>query len=411
MIFAIIASLILIGFFSGYEIGFVSANRLSLELKKKNGDRAGLIIARFLEAPTQFIGTCLIGLNISLVVFGILFEQLLEKYIWHYYALDDYSILLGNTVLSTLVILLIGELVPKAIFKARASTLITRFAVIANLFHVLFSPLTKILVAIAQWVVSTLFQVRVVNKKEVFSKVDLAHFVQQTMEHPEQQDLNTDLFENALSLPEIKIRECLVPRTEIVGVEVNTSIDELKAIFVETKLSKLIVYDDTLDTIVGYVHQLDLFKKPSSLATIIHPIILVPESMSAADLINLFSKKRKSIAWVVDEFGGTAGIVTMEDLLEEIFGEIDDEYDEQEFIEKKLSEKDYIFSGRLELDYLTEKYGIDFAAENSETLSGYLIHHHESIPKVRTVIKLAHFDAEILAVSDTRIEKVKIKIH
>ena len=319
--------------------------------------------------------------------------------------------LLGNTVLSTLVILLIGELVPKAIFKARASTLITRFAVIANLFHVLFSPLTKILVAIAQWVVSTLFQVRVVNKKEVFSKVDLAHFVQQTMEHPEQQDLNTDLFENALSLPEIKIRECLVPRTEIVGVEVNTSIDELKAIFVETKLSKLIVYDDTLDTIVGYVHQLDLFKKPSSLATIIHPIILVPESMSAADLINLFSKKRKSIAWVVDEFGGTAGIVTMEDLLEEIFGEIDDEYDEQEFIEKKLSEKDYIFSGRLELDYLTEKYEIDFAAENSETLSGYLIHHHESIPKVRTVIHLAHFDAEILAVSDTRIEKVKIKIH
>jgi CBS domain containing-hemolysin-like protein len=411
MIFAIIASLILIGFFSGYEIGFVSANRLSLELKKKNGDRAGLIIARFLEAPTQFIGTCLIGLNISLVVFGILFEQLLEKYIWHNYALDDYSILLGNTVLSTLVILLIGELVPKAIFKARASTLITRFAMIANLFHILFSPLTKILVATAQWVVSTLFQVKVVNKKEVFSKVDLAHFVQQTMEHPEQQDLNTDLFENALSLPEIKIRECLVPRTEIVGVEVNTSIDELKAIFVETKLSKLIVYDDTLDTIVGYVHQLDLFKKPSSIATIIHPIILVPESMSAADLINLFSKKRKSIAWVVDEFGGTAGIVTMEDLLEEIFGEIDDEYDEQEFIEKKLSEKDYIFSGRIELDYLTEKYGIDFAAENSETLSGYLIHHHESIPKVRTVIHLAHFDAEILAVSDTRIEKVKIKIH
>jgi CBS domain containing-hemolysin-like protein len=411
MIFAIIASLILVGFFSGYEIGFVSANRLSLELKKKNGDKAGLIIARFLEAPTQFIGTCLIGLNISLVIFGILFEQLLEKYIWHHYQLDSYSILFGNTVFSTLVILLVGELVPKAIFKARASSLITRFAAIANIFHVLFSPLTKLLVSLAQWVVSFLFQIRVVNKKEAFSKIDLAHFVQQTMEHPEQQDLNTDLFENALSLPEIKIRECLVPRTEIVGVELNTSIEALKSIFVETKLSKLIVYDDTLDTIVGYVHQLDLFKKPSSLAAVIHPIILVPESMSAADLINLFSKKRKSIAWVVDEFGGTAGIVTMEDLLEEIFGEIDDEYDEQEFVEKKLSEKDYIFSGRLELDYLNEKYGIDFAAENSETLSGYLIHHHESIPKVRTVIHLDHFDAEILSVSDTRIEKVKIKIH
>jgi CBS domain containing-hemolysin-like protein len=409
MIFAIIASLILIGFFSGYEIGFVSANRLSLELKKKNGDPAGKIIAKFLLAPTQFIGTCLIGLNISLVIFGILFEQLLDKFIWPE-NLDGYAILLGNTVLSTLVILVIGELIPKAIFKARASTMITKFAFIAQFFHVLFSPLTKVLVSVAQWVVSNLFQVKVVNKKEAFSKVDLAHFVQQSIEHPEQQELNKDLFENALSLPDIKIRECLVPRTEIIGVELNTTIEDLKATFVETKLSKLIVYDDTLDTIVGYVHQLDLFQKPKNIAAIIHPILLVPESMNAADLINLFSKKRKSIAWVVDEFGGTAGIVTMEDVLEEIFGEIDDEYDEQEFIEKKLSDKDFIFSGRLELDYLTEKYGIDFGAENSETLSGYLIHHHEAIPKVKTLITLAHFDAEVLAVSDTRIEKVKIKI-
>jgi len=409
MIFAIIASLILIGFFSGYEIGFVSANRLSLELKKKNGDPAGKIIAKFLLSPTQFIGTCLIGLNISLVIFGILFEQLLDKFIWPE-NLDGYAILLGNTVLSTLVILVIGELIPKAIFKARASTMITKFAFIAQFFHVLFSPLTKVLVSVAQWVVSNLFQVKVVNKKEAFSKVDLAHFVQQSIEHPEQQELNKDLFENALSLPDIKIRECLVPRTEIIGVELNTTIEDLKATFVETKLSKLIVYDDTLDTIVGYVHQLDLFQKPKNIAAIIHPILLVPESMNAADLINLFSKKRKSIAWVVDEFGGTAGIVTMEDVLEEIFGEIDDEYDEQEFIEKKLSDKDFIFSGRLELDYLTEKYGIDFGAENSETLSGYLIHHHEAIPKVKTLITLAHFDAEVLAVSDTRIEKVKIKI-
>ena len=409
MIFAIIASLILIGFFSGYEIGFVSANRLSLELKKKNGDPAGKIIAKFLLAPTQFIGTCLIGLNISLVIFGILFEQLLDKFIWPE-NLDGYAMLLGNTVLSTLVILVIGELIPKAIFKARASTMITKFAFIAQFFHVLFSPLTKVLVSVAQWVVSNLFQVKVVNKKEAFSKVDLAHFVQQSIEHPEQQELNKDLFENALSLPDIKIRECLVPRTEIIGVELNTTIEDLKATFVETKLSKLIVYDDTLDTIVGYVHQLDLFQKPKNIAAIIHPILLVPESMNAADLINLFSKKRKSIAWVVDEFGGTAGIVTMEDVLEEIFGEIDDEYDEQEFIEKKFSDKDFIFSGRLELDYLTEKYGIDFGAENSETLSGYLIHHHEAIPKVKTLITLAHFDAEVLAVSDTRIEKVKIKI-
>ena len=411
MVFAIIASLILIGFFSGYEIGFVSANRLSLELKKKQGNRAGIIISKFLDAPTQFIGTCLIGLNISLVVFGILFEELVDKYLWAHLNLGSYSILLVNTVLSTLVILLIGELVPKAIFKARAASMIITFAPLAHFFHLLFRPLTIVLVNLAQWFLGNILQVKMVNKKEAFTKIDLAHFVQQTKNQQEQQDLNTDLFENALSLPTIKIRECLVPRTEIVGVELTTSINELQKIFVETKLSKLIVYEDTLDSIVGYVHQLDLFKKPSNLSQVLHPILLVPESMNAADLINLFSKKRKSIAWVVDEFGGTAGIVTMEDLLEEIFGEIDDEYDEQEFLEKKLSDTEYVFSGRLELDYLYEKYGIDFSADKAETLSGYLIHNYEAIPKIRQIIHLTHFDAEILAVSDTRIEKVKIRIH
>jgi len=411
MIFAIIASVILIGFFSGYEIGFVSANRLSLELKKKQGSRSGKIIAGFLEAPTQFIGTCLIGLNISLVVFGILFEELLHTHIWSKFGLGDGAILVGNTIVSTLVILFIGELVPKAMFKARAASLINTFAPVAQFFHVLFKPLTVILVNTAQWVLSNLLQVKVVYKKEAFTKVDLAHFVQQTNAHKEQQELNTDLFENALSLPDIKVRKCLVPRTEIIGVDILTPIAELKELFIETKLSKLIVYNDTLDNIVGYVHQLDLFKKPTEIKAILHPILLVTESMNAADLINLFSKKRKSIAWVVDEFGGTAGIVTMEDVLEEIFGEINDEYDVQEFLEKKLSATEFIFSGRLELDYLYEKYGIDFEADNAETLSGYLIHKHEGIPKVREVIHLSHFDAEILLVSDTRIEKVKLTIH
>ena len=411
MIFAIVASIILIGFFSGYEIGFVSANRLSLELKKKQGSRSGKIIAGFLEAPTQFIGTCLIGVNISLVVFGILFEELLHTHIWSKLGLGDGAILVGNTLVSTLVILFIGELVPKAIFKARAAAMINTFAPVAQFFHLLFKPLTVILVNTAQWVLSNVLQVKMVYKKEAFTKVDLAHFVQQTNAHQEQQELNTDLFENALSLPDIKVRKCLVPRTEIVGVEIQTSLEEVKALFIETKLSKLIVYNDTLDNIVGYIHQLDLFKKPNDIKAILHPILLVTESMNAADLINLFSKKRKSIAWVVDEFGGTAGIVTMEDVLEEIFGEINDEYDEQEFLEKKISANEYIFSGRLELDYLYEKYGIDFAADSAETLSGYLIHKHEAIPKVREVIHLSHFDAEILMVSDTRIEKVKLTIH
>ena len=289
--------------------------------------------------------------------------------------------------------------------------MISNFAPLANFFHLLFRPITVLLVNLAQWVLRHIFKVQISNKKEAFTKVDLAQFVQQTKQQQEQQDLNTDLFENALSLPEIKIRECLVPRTEIIGVELTTSIAELSKLFIETKLSKLIVYEETLDSIVGYVHQLDLFKKPNNIAVILHSIPLVTESMNAADLISLFSKKRKSIAWVVDEFGGTAGIVTMEDVLEEIFGEIEDEYDEQELLEKKVNETEFLFSGRLELDYLYEKYGIDFSADEAETLSGYLIHQNGAIPKLRTIIHLTHFDAEILAVSATRIEKVKITIH
>ena len=251
---------------------------------------------------------------------------------------------------------------------------------------------------------------RIIHKKEGFTKVDLAHFVQQTKQSKEQQDLNTDLFENALSLPDIKIRECLVPRTEIVGVDLSTSIQSLSEVFIETKLSKLIVYDETLDVIVGYVHQLDLFKKPTHIASILHSIPLVTESMNAADLISLFSKKRKSIAWVVDEFGGTAGIVTMEDVLEEIFGEIRDEYDVEEFVEKQLAEDEFIFSGRLELDYLKEKYELDFPENESETLSGYIINKHEAIPKQKETIIVDHYQIDVLTVSDTRIEMVKLKI-
>jgi CBS domain containing-hemolysin-like protein len=323
---------------------------------------------------------------------------------------NEALLLISQTILSTLLVLITAEFLPKAIVQINPN----RFLTIGTLplfivFILLYLPTQLIL--LLSGAVLKLTGGKSKTTEKVFSKVDLAHFVQQTNAHQEQQELNTDLFENALSLPDIKVRKCLVPRTEIIGVDILTPIAELKALFIETKLSKLIVYNDTLDNIVGYVHQLDLFKKPTEIKAILHPVLLVTESMNAADLINLFSKKRKSIAWVVDEFGGTAGIVTMEDVLEEIFGEINDEYDEQEFLEKKLSANEYIFSGRLELDYLYEKYGIDFAADSAETLSGYLIHKHEAIPKVREVINLSHFDAEILLVSDTRIEKVKLTIH
>jgi CBS domain containing-hemolysin-like protein len=249
------------------------------------------------------------------------------------------------------------------------------------------------------------------DKNEAFNKVDLEHFFQQTKEQDEDNpELNTELFENALSLPMVKIRQCLVPRTEIEAIEIHESIEALKTHFINTQLSKLVVYDDNIDNILGYVHQLDLFQKPASIQSIMHPMMVVPESMSATDLMNKFTKERRSIAWVVDEFGGTAGIVTMEDLLEEIFGEIHDEYDVEEFEEKQLTEDEFLFSGRLELDYLNEKYKLDFPVADSETLSGYIINEHETIPKLKENIIIGHYKFDVVAVSDTRIEMVKMKI-
>lgn len=408
----IIVSLILIGFFAGYEIAFVSANRLSIELKKKQGKQSGIILSDFVENPAKFIGTCLIGLNTVLVIYGLLFDEFLRGVAWNPLNVqNEYLKLIIDTVVSAIVVLIFGEFIPKAIFRARNDSLLSFFAPMAKFFHTLFEPLTNLFVNLSQWILKYIFNVRVNDKNEAFTKVDLEHFFQQTKEQDEDsQELNTELFENALSLPTIKIRQCLVPRTEIEGVDKDISIEDLRQRFVQTKLSKLLVFDDNIDNILGYVHQTDLFKRPSSIQQILHPILAVPESMSAADLINKFTKERKSIAWVVDEFGGTAGIVTMEDLLEEIFGEIHDEYDVEEFVEKQLAEDEFIFSGRLELDYLKEKYNLEFPEDDSETLSGYIIQKHESIPKQKETIIIDDYRFDILSVSETRIDTVKMKI-
>ncbi len=408
----IILTLLLIGFFAGYEIAFISANRLSIELKKKQGKQSGIILSDFLENPARFIGTCLIGLNLVLVIYGLLFDEFLKGIAWNPLNIQNEFIRLAiDTIISAVVVMIFGEFIPKAIFRARNESLLSFFAPMAKFFHTLFEPLTSFFVNLSLWILKYILNVRVSNKNEAFTKVDLEHFFQQTKEQDEEnQDLNTELFENALSLPNIRIRQCLLPRTEIEGVDQQTSISDLQQRFVDSKLSKLLVFDDNIDNILGYVHQIDLFKKPASIQEILHPIMAVPESMSAADLINKFTRERKSIAWVVDEFGGTAGIVTMEDLLEEIFGEIQDEYDVEEFVEKQLAEDEYILSGRLELDYLKEKYHFEFPENESETLSGYIINAHESIPKQRETIIIDDYRFDILSVSETRIDTVKMKI-
>jgi putative hemolysin len=410
-VFLIVITIVLIGFFAGVEIAFVTANRLNIELKKKQGKSSGIIISRFMEVPARFIGTCLIGLNVFLVVYGLLFSSMLSP-LWTYFGIgDSYVTLVVDTIVSTLVILVFGEFMPKAIFRAKNDQLLVFFAPVINFFYYLFYPIASLLVSIAEWILKYIFNVRVIDRNEAFGKGDLEHFFQQNKDYDEDsQELNTELFENALLLPTVKIRQCLVPRTEVEGFDIASTIREVKDHMVETKLSKMIVYKENIDNILGYIHQLDLFKNPADLQSILLPISAVPESMSATDLINKFTKERKSIAWVVDEFGGTAGIVTMEDVLEEIFGEIQDEHDVEEFVEKQLAEDEYIFSGRIELDYLNEKYDLEFSVEESETLSGFIIARHGSIPNQKERIIIDRYEFEILNVGDTRIDMVKMKV-
>jgi putative hemolysin len=413
----IVIAWLMIAFFAGIEVAFVSANRLAIELKKKQGLSSGIILSHFVERPAEFIGTTLVGFNVFLVIFGLMVGETFLPF-WNWLItkihMDGSYVtairLFVETVAASLFIFLFGEFIPKALFKARSDSLLSFFAGSMELFNRFFGPIAGFFVGIAQWILKYVFNVRMDERKGTLSLTDMDDFLQQTGDVEEDsKDLNKSLFEAALALPKVKVRECLVPRKEIEGIDINMPIEEVRKKFVETHLSKLVVYDGNLDHVTGYIHQLDLFKKPPFIKTILHPIPAVPESMSATDLINKFSRERKSIAWVVDEFGGTAGIVTMEDLLEEIFGDIRDEYDTEEFEEKKLSDDEFIFSGRLELDYLNKKYGLDLPENGSETLSGYIINQHEMIPHLNDRIIIGDYEFEILNVSDTRIEMVRVK--
>jgi CBS domain containing-hemolysin-like protein len=400
-------------FFSGIEIAFISANRLGIELKKKQGRSSGLIMSRLMEQPSKFLGSNLIGFNFFLIIYGLLVSALIKTSFWIpvVHTENPYLKLVLDIAVIWLVVIFFGELYPKAIFKAKSDSLLGFFAPLSDFFHDIFSPVVIAFVNFSESILKYLFNVRIRNTDEPFSMIDLEHFLQQTNEQSENnQEMNRELLQNALSLPAVRIRQCLVPRTEIEAVDIQSTVKDVRKKLEETKLSKIIVYDGNIDNIAGYVHQLDLFKKPENIQSVVHPIPVVPESMSATDLINKLSRERKSIAWVIDEFGGTAGIITMEDVLEEIFGDIKDEYDIEEFVEKQISENEYIFSGRLELDYLNEKYDLDFPESEYETLSGYIINEHETIPKPKERIIIDKYEFDALNVSDTRIEMVKMKV-
>lgn len=394
-------------FFAGIEMAYYSANRFNIELRKKQGGTSGHLLAKFIDAPTSFIGTTLIGFTLFLVFFGLVFSAVLKP-IWDYMHVNDLVRIIVEIAVATLMVLIFAEFTPRAIFRARSNSLLSRLALVTDFFYQIFSPIAEAFIGLSEWLLKYVFNVRIDKHKEPLSHAELKNLFHQTRGE-ERQDHNTQLLENAQEFPKVKIRQCLVPRKEIVGIDSNASVQEVQQKFVETKLSKLVVFDNNIDHIIGYVHQLDLFKKPTDIQSILLPIPAVPASMSAADLISKFSRERKSIAWVVDEFGGTAGIITMEDVLEELFGEIQDEYDTEKFVEKQLAENEYIFSGRLELDYLEEKYGFEFPGNDSETLSGYIINYHETIPQQKDRIIIDDYEFDVISVSDTRIETVKLK--
>ncbi|MFM7671482.1 MAG: hemolysin family protein [Bacteroidota bacterium] len=393
---------------AGIEMAFYSANRMALEIKKRQFPEAWKRLEPFLESPARLLGTTLVGAQILLVLLALQINDVMQP-LWSYAKLESPTLqLLIEILLTTLLVLVLAEFLPRTYFRARGEKGLLRFSGFIYQIHLVLFPVAAAAIDAAEWLLRQLFDVRIRKKREPLKRSDLKHLFQTPIPE-EADDLQAQLIENAQELPKIKIRQCLVPRKEIIGIARTTKMEDVRNRFIETQLSKLIVFDKDIDHIVGYVHQLDLFKNPSQLDEIILPIPAIPESMSATRLISQFTRERKSIAWVVDEFGGTAGIVTMEDVLEELFGEIRDEFDTEDLVEKQLGDREYIFSGRLELDYLSDKYDFQFKHRETETLSGYIIHHHDTIPRQKERIIIDEYEFEVLQVTDTRIETVRMK--
>ncbi|MBU0487985.1 MAG: hemolysin family protein [Bacteroidetes bacterium] len=414
----IIISLIFSAFFSGMEIAFLSASRLKIELDRKQGVFYAKIFSRWIAKPSRFIGMVLIGNNISLVSYGIFMAIILEPAIsralpenFHSYSL----ILIIQTIISTLLILVTAEFIPKTLFRINPVKVLRFFSVPVFLLYYLLFPLVILTSGMATLMLRYLFGIRITSKKPVFGKVDLAHYLEEQGGIPEEEvsdiDHNIQIFQNAMDFSSIKLRECMVPRPEIVAVECSEKIDKLRQKFVETELSRILIYKDSIDNVIGYVHSHRIFKSPANIQEVLLPVQIVPETMTARKLLTMMIQQRQGMAVVVDEFGGTSGLVTMEDIIEEIFGEIEDEYDVEEYIEKQTAENQFLLSGRLEIDYLNDKYAWGIPeSDEYETLAGFIIRHYENIPEQSDEITIGKFHFRITQMSDTRIKQVRMTI-
>lgn len=412
----IILCLILSAFFSGMEIAFVSSNKIYLEIEKKQDDFISKILTKLTEKPSKFIATMLVGNNISMVVYGFFMGELLMRWFatlgFHF---SDFSNLLLQTTISTLIVLMTSEFLPKVFFQIYANTFIKFFALPAYFFYKLFYYISSFLIWISDFVLRKFFKTEGDQINLSFSKIELGNYISEQMnavQDHETVDSEIQIFQNALEFSAVKAREIMTPRTELVAVDLHSSITDLRELFIETGYSKILVYINTLDDIVGYVHSFELFKKPRSIKSIMIAVEFVPETILIKDAMELMTKKRKSVAVILDEYGGTSGIVTIEDIVEELFGEIEDEHDsDEEFMENKVDESNYIFSSRLDVEYLNETYKFNIPESDSyETLGGFIVDFSKEIPQKGAQITIGNFLFVIEEATKKKIELVKMTL-
>lgn len=398
--------------FSGLEIAFISANKLKIELDNNKGNFTAKLLSSFLKKPAKFIGTMLLGNNIALVIYSILMAKFLEPLILTHVADNELILLLLETLLSTLFVLFFAEFLPKALFRINPNKVLTIAALPVTVVYYILYPFTYVTVGISNLILR-IFKVDTSESDLAFSKIDLEDFIANIQEHHptgEEIDSEIQIFKNALGFSDVKVRECMIPRTEIIALDVEKPIEELRQKFIETGLSKILIYRDSIDNIIGYVHSKELFKKPEVIKSVLLPVSIVPEVMTANDLLKKTIRERRSIAVVVDEFGGTSGILTLEDIMEEIFGEIEDEHDKEELVEQKIDDHSFRFSARIEIDYINEKYKLNIPeSEDYETLGGFVIYIHESIPEKDEIIMTDDFILTIDNVSENKIDLITLK--
>ena len=409
----IIVSILLSAFFSGMEIAFFSANKMHIELEKKRDGLIPRILTKITHKSSKFITTMLVGNNISLVIYSYYMGKFLVR-ILPLSGLNDFSVLLIQTIISTILILITAEFLPKAIFRIYANEVLKVFAIPAYFFYYLFHFFSEFITSISDFFLRIFFKTNADEQQTEFSKEELGIYINEQLETgntDDEVDSEIQIFQNALEFQNVKAREVMVPRTEIEAVEIHETVVNLKEAFIKSGLSKILVYKTSLDDAIGYVNAFELFKKPKTIKSILLPLEIVPESMMINDILNTLIKKRKSVAVVVDEYGGTSGMITVEDIVEELFGEIEDEHDSQEFLEKKINESEFNFSGRLEVDYLNEEYNLNILkSEAYETLGGFIIEHTENIPEEKERIELDNFEIKILKMSGAKIDEVSLKI-